>query len=455
VADRGSSALFYLVVALAPLPLGSIEPAMVAIWCVVLGATVILASALEIRTPQLVFIGLAAVLALMYGVVLHEQLSVHPWFASPHPIWKETAELLQIPIEPSVSIARNQPLFAIGAPLAALLSFLSGLLVSANRGRAHQLLSVIGWSGVAYAIYGITLALVDPATGIFRVSPIPLTSTLVNRNTAAVYFGACSAIWLLLVCERIRQRVLDERSNRDLTRIDRQQLWWLVQFLLLLTMMVICLLATFMTGSRAGVSVSLLGFVVAVVGFFYRDLVGRRGVFIAVGAGCGLALLTLYFLAGNVVARFFKDGLIDHTRLSLYRSTLRMIADRPWFGTGLGTFASAFPAHRSDDISMYGIYDRAHSALLELAAEGGLPLASIVVIGWMIAFGVLAHGVRTRRRDRIIPAAALSVGLLAALHSLIDFSLQIPGCAIAVFGLLGAGIAQSLLRSDTYAPSKG
>ena len=303
VADRGSCALFYLVVALAPLPLGSTEPAMVAIWCVVLGVTVILASVLEIRTPQLVFIGLAAVLASMYGVVLHEQLSVHPWFASPHPIWKETAELLQIPIEPSVSIARNQPLFAIGAPLAALLSFLSGLLVGANRSRAHQLLKVIAWSGVAYAIYGIAFALVDPATGIFRVRPIPLTSTFVNRNTAAVYFGACSAIWLLLVCERDPTTRPNERSNRDLTRIDRQQLW-LAQFILLLTMMVICLLATFMTGSRAGVSVSLLGFVVAVVGFLYRDLVGRRGVFIAVGAGCGLALLTLYFLAGNVVARF-------------------------------------------------------------------------------------------------------------------------------------------------------
>jgi O-antigen ligase len=441
--------LFYLVVALAPLPLGSIEPATVAIWCVVLGATVILASVLEIRTPQLVFIGLAAVLALMYGVVLHEQLSVHPWFASPHPIWKETAELLQIPIEPSVSIARNQPLFAIGAPLAALLSFLSGLLVGANRSRAHQLLKVIAWSGVAYAIYGIAIALVDPATSIFRVSPIPLTSTLVNRNTAAVYFGACSTIWLLLVCEQI----LNKRSNREMTWINHQQLW-LAQFVLLLTMMVICLLATFMTGSRAGVSISLLGFVVAVVGFLYRDLVGRRGVLIAVGAGCGLALLTLYFLAGNVVARFYHDGLIDHTRLSLSRSTLRMIADHPWFGTGLGTFASAFPAYRSDDISMWGIWD-ANSTLLELAAEAGLPLAGVVVIGWMIAFGVLAHGVRTRRRDRIIPAAALSVGLLAALHSLVNFSLEIPGFAIVVFGLLGAGIAQSFSRSDTYAPSKG
>ena len=454
VADRGSCALFYVVVALAPLPLGSTEPAMVAIWCVVLGATVILASVREIRTPQLVFIGLAAVPALMYGVVLHEQLSVHPWFASPHPIWKETAELLQIPIEPSASIARNQPLFAIGAPLAALLSFLSGLLVGANRSRAHQLLSVIAWSGVAYAIYGVAFALVDPATGIFRVRPIPLTSTFVNRNTAAVYFGACSVIWLLLLCERMRRQVLNQYSSKDSIRVNDPRLL-LGQLILLLTMMVICLLATFMTASRAGVSVSLLGFVVAVVAFFYRDLAGRRGVFIAVAAGCSVALLTLYFLAGNVVARYYEQGLMDHTRLSLYRSTLRMILDHPWFGTGLGTFALAFPAYRSDEISMYGIYDRAHSTLLELAAEAGLPLAGIVVIGWMIAFGVLAHGVRTRRRDRIIPAAALSVGLLAALHSLVDFSLQIPGFAIVVFGLLGVGVAQSFSSPESFVISKG
>jgi hypothetical protein len=479
VADRGACTLFYLVVALAPLPVSSIEPETVAIWCVILGVAVILASLLELRTPQLVFIGLAAGLAAAYGIVLHEQLSVHPWFASPHPIYNETAEMLEMPIEPSASIARNQPLFAIGTPLAGLLSFLCGLMVGTDRSHARRLLEVIAWSGAAYAIYGIALALVDPATGAFRVRPIALTSTVVNRNTAAVYFGACSAIWLLLVCEQFRQFVLNERSGRDLSLINHQSSWlaqrilllilnerggkdltlinhqplWLVQHILLLTMMVICLLATVMTGSRAGVGLSLLGFVVAVVGFLYRDLEGRRGVFVAVGAGCGLALLTLVVLAGNVVARL-DEGLIDHTRLSLYRSTLRMILDHPWFGTGLGTFASAFPAYRSDNVSMYGIYETAHSTLLEIAAEAGLPLAGIVVIGWMIAFGVLGHGVRTRRKDRIIPAAALSVGLVAVLHSLVDFSMQAPGFAIVMLGLVGAGISQSW-KPDSYAISEG
>jgi hypothetical protein len=72
-----------------------------------------------------------------------------------------------------------------------------------------------------------------------------------------------------------------------------------------------------------------------------------------------------------------------------------------------------------------------------------------------IGLGVLAHGVRTRRRDRIIPAAALSVGLLAALHSLVDFSLQIPGFAIVVFGLLGVGVAQSFSSPESLVISKG
>jgi O-antigen ligase len=440
--EGGSSTLFYLVVALAPLPLGSTEPATVAFWCVVLGVAVILASLLELRRPQLIFIGLMVVLGAAYGIVLHEQLSLHPWFASPHPIWKETSELLGVPIEPSVSIARNQPLFAVGAPLAAMLSFLCGLIVCGNRVRAHRLLKVIAWSGAAYAVYGIALAFVDPVTNALRVRPIPLVSTFVNRNTAADYFGACSVIWMLLICERIRRRLPKKGISGGPMRVKHPRLWS-AQLILRLALMFICLLATFMTNSKAGVGLCLLSLVIAVIAFFYRALPGPRGVFLAVAAGCGVALLSLQFLAGNVVARFNEQGFIDRTRLSLYRSTLRMIADHPWFGTGLGTFNWAFPAYRSDDISMYGIYDRAHSTLLEIAAEAGLPMASLVVIGWMIAFGVLAHGVRTRRRDRIIPAAAMSVALLAVLHSLVDFSLQIPGFAIVVFGMLGAGVAQS------------
>jgi hypothetical protein len=73
----------------------------------------------------------------------------------------------------------------------------------------------------------------------------------------------------------------------------------------------------------------------------------------------------------------------------------------------------------------------------------GLPLTGVVVLGWISAFGVLARGIRVRRRDEIIPLSAFSVALIANLHSWIDFSLQISGFAVVVMVLAGAGLAQS------------
>ncbi|UFX43065.1 hypothetical protein HAP47_0028075 [Bradyrhizobium sp. 41S5] len=78
-----------------------------------------------------------------------------------------------------------------------------------------------------------------------------------------------------------------------------------------------------------------------------------------------------------------------------------------------------------------------------LASDGGMLMAGAVVIAPLAAFGVLAHGVRTRRRDVIVPLAALCASAAGALHSMIDFSLQITGYAVVIAALLGAGLSQS------------
>ncbi len=100
--------------------------------------------------------------------------------------------------------------------------------------------------------------------------------------------------------------------------------------------------------------------------------------------GGAVALVLLQFMGGVVSNRFDVTGLADEGRFAAYRSTLRMIADFPWFGTGLGTFAWSFPAYRSPDVSMWGVWDIAHSTPLELAAEVGLPLAGAVCLGWAV-----------------------------------------------------------------------
>ena len=208
-------------------------------------------------------------------------------------------------------------------------------------------------------------------------------------------------------------------------------------------MLLLCLAAMLMTNSRAGIVLSLMALIVAFAGFFYRDLPRRGGVAAALVIGGVIALVFLQILGGNVSGRFDVHGLSDKGRLDIYRSTLRMIADHPWFGTGLGTYVWSLPAYRSANFSMWGVWDRAHSTPLELAADLGVPLAGLIGLSWLIVLAVMIRGVRIRRHDLIVPDGALAIAILSLTHSVIDFSLQIPGYAIIVFALVGAGLAQS------------
>jgi O-antigen ligase len=219
-------------------------------------------------------------------------------------------------------------------------------------------------------------------------------------------------------------------------------------------MLLLCLLAMFMTGSRAGVVLSLFALVLAFTTYFRRHLPRRTGWVTALAGGGVIALILLQTMGGQVSARFDLQGLATEDRLETYKATLRMIADHPWFGTGQGTFAYAFPAYRSPNASMLGVWDLAHSTPLEVAADMGVPLAALVVAVWMVIFAVLIRGTLVRRRSLISPVAALAIGALATLHSLIDFSLQMPGYAIVVLALVGAGLVQSFSERRDGAESK-
>jgi O-antigen ligase len=213
-------------------------------------------------------------------------------------------------------------------------------------------------------------------------------------------------------------------------------------------MLFVCVSAMFMTASRAGVLVSLMILVLTFMIYFSRDM--RRGnVVLAALIGCiGTSLLLLQVLGGNVGGRIDTLGFSDGGRLAGYRSTLKIIADNPWFGTGLGTFAAAFPHYRSD-ISMWGVWDIAHDTPLELASEMGIPFTLLVAIAWIAALVVLSLGLRGPRRSMVVPLSALAVSLIALLHSLIDFSLQITGYSIIVFALLGLGLSQAMRRTTS------
>jgi O-antigen ligase len=444
---RVASWLLFAVVALAPLPFGSTEPAAIAFWCIALGLVAIAAPLEELRKPHLVLLGCAAVVVVAYAIVLYVQLASlqGPWLGLADPMWGVAYEALHTHLNSSASITRNEPYFSLGSPLVCMLALISGFLFSTDRARARGLLWVFAVSGTFYAAYGIADHLFDPSRILWRTKTAyfdSVTATFVNRNTAAVYFGSSAIVCLMLVCERIRQVLPRPFAWR--TTMEWAFSKMPPDIVTMLGILLVCLAATLMAGSRAGSILSLIALIIAFIICFYRDLPRHWHMVAAAAAGCAVAAVLLQLMGEDLNARFDARGLADDGRLATWKATLHLIAQHPWFGTGQGTFVWSFPPYRSADVSMWGVWDRAHNILLELAAEMGIPLAGLVAAGWMVIFAVLTYGIRVRRRDLIIPVSSLAVAFLAVVHSLIDFSLEIPGYSIPVFALVGAGLAQSL-----------
>ena len=437
--------IFFIVVAGAPFPFGSDDPSSIAFWCMLLGISCILLALGSERLKRLQIVILFAIggLAGLYAFVLHEQLADRPWLAPYLPIWSQTASMLGIRIQYSASIVRGEPFFAIGPTIANTLALVCGLFVGSADGRAHRVLKVVGWSGLTYALYGLFGFFLEPTQILWRDKQYylgSLTGTFINRNTAAAYFGSSALIWLCILIRGIRHhlgaRVGSWRTvpRRLLIEPPKSAAVWFAAWFF-------CVAAMFLTVSRAGVAVSLFAMVIVTTIYFRKDVPKRYGIGVFAIIVAGVAVLLLQFMGGAVSNRFDLQGLADEGRLAAYASTLNIIADHPWFGTGLGTFRWAFMAYRSSTISMQGLWDIAHDTPLELAAEGGIPLALVVCGAWTIAFGLLMRSARAGGRQGLVALAALGVSLIGVLHSTIDFTLQIPGYSIPMFGLLGSALA--------------
>jgi O-antigen ligase len=445
LAGRVAAGILYCALAFPPFLFGAREPSTVAAWCALLGAGLVVAPLDRLERGHWFALGGLAFVTLCFGFVLHEQLSDYPWIAPFNPIWEKASEALGKQLAPSVSIVRGEPFYALGHPLANMLALVLGIIVGVDSDRARRGVRVMAWAGVGYAVYGIMAFLFDPTAILWREKTVylgSLTGTFINRNTAAAYFGSCAAVWFVLLMAAVRRSL--PRGPIEWKRVPHHLLVDTRRDVLIrFVMLFVCLAAMFMTNSRGGALVSLAVMIMGFMMYFARELTWR-GFGIALVGCIVMGLLLLQMLGGKIGSRIDFQGLSDAGRLSAYRSMLQIIADNPWFGTGLGTFAAAFPAYRRADISMKGVWGIGHSTPLEFASEMGLPLTAVVALAWATALAVLLLTLRGRRKTITAPLSALVVALIALLHSSIDFSLQISGYSIGVFALLGLGISRAI-----------
>jgi len=163
--------------------------------------------------------------------------------------------------------------------------------------------------------------------------------------------------------------------------------------------------------------------------------------------GGGLLVVLILVVAGS--AFLHKLSLLldagNLNRAVIWRASIEALLDSPWLGWGLGSYNDIYAIHQPPTITQPN--DKAHSTPLEFLVEmgivGGIPALAVCLIPWGICLiGAL------RRRQRQLPALVFSVVAVAILHSLIDFSLQMPAIGFVVSALLGVGWAHAFTSNE-------
>jgi O-antigen ligase len=427
----------------APLPLGSTDTIWICIWTALLAISLVTAD-LESTTLDDFYLLLPLFFALVVvGAVVALQISPDPSFGPVNSVWQAVRENLGVATPGRISATANGPWLAFGYPLLFVLAFVRAFLIATNSDDAHRLLRILAWAGFCYALYGILAQLLDPNSLLFRHKDAYVgfaTGTFVNRNTAATFWGSCAILFLLPLLRLIYRS--DRPSSPPSQEVAALIGYHLSSSRALATGFGVCVLAVAMTGSRAGLLLSLATFLLASALFLTPlriDNFRRWGLLL----GSVVAALVLLQLIGGIVAgRILVYGLIDEQRLTVYRTTYGIIREHPLLGIGYGNFEAVFPAYRPAELGSLGLWDRAHSTPLELAVELGLPAAALIFAVSLWCLYQMLRGSLRRRRDRYIPIIGASVAILGFLHSSIDFSLQIPGFGVFFAAITGCGLAQ-------------
>ncbi|MDB6113139.1 MAG: O-Antigen ligase [Lacunisphaera sp.] len=120
------------------------------------------------------------------------------------------------------------------------------------------------------------------------------------------------------------------------------------------------------------------------------------------------------------IATAANEGTLN-SRLTLYRDTWRMAAEKPWFGWGLDSYAHVFRIFNSQRTAetwwWIPFYAKAHSDWLQSLAEVGFIGTALVALLVLLPL----RAVRWRQVDSILPRYLLAGNALVLLYAWLEF----------------------------------
>ncbi|VAX20096.1 hypothetical protein MNBD_NITROSPINAE04-2435 [hydrothermal vent metagenome] len=439
-----------VLVSLAPLPLGGNRPLPWSLMAMLVGVLLIVWSSTVIakKETHLVFIKgvwvcvVLFVLASLWAALQTSSVLPESWS---HPLWNESSKALGEPLTGYISLDT----FKSSTALMRLLSyggvFWISLQLCRSSRRARLMYLTLASAGFVYASYGLIVYLGKFNTILWYEKWAyldDLTSVFVNRNSFATYAG------LTLICAIaiFMDDLIKERSfgfsNKYTIRVLLEKLskrWWI--YLILIFTVTTALL---LSHSRGGLISAISGIVI-----FFLVLAGAESrerwkvsivliIFAIMGA--------VFSISGQGTVNRMYSALSDaKIRQNFNEQSMQAITAEPWLGYGYGTYENVAPMFRDDIFHPFVL--AAHNTYLENIMDLGTPaaLALFLSIGGL---GLIClRGVFTRRRNVVYPCAGLAATALISVHSLVDFSLQMPAVAITYSAIMGVACAQSFSSS--------
>lgn len=362
-----------------------------------------------------------------------------------HPLWKESAGVLKIPLRGAISISPEDSFYGLDRLVTYIAVGLLGFVLGQDPSRARRLAQALWLAGATICAYGL-IVYVFGAHKILWFDKWAyeddLTATFVNRNHFAVYADLVLTSGVALIIQSFRE---DVQTRRQSARAAALRAWLLNEGAPKVYLLIFVFLCIVLSHSRAGL-------VLAVVGpgsyvFFYQIYLKawRRAIAAALSAFFVLALAVL--AAWHYSDRFallFNDY-SSFDRLTVYRLTLDALRDNLWLGYGLDGFQAVFRLYQRGMIMEFA---RAHSDYLESLLDLGLPAGFLLWCAIGLLVSGLVRGVTHRRRHGMFPALGLAASVIVLSHAAVDFSMQIPGVVFPWAALVGSGLAQSWRRSE-------
>lgn len=443
-AQLAAAAFFGLcaLVSLAPLPLGSARPLAWDLMGLATAGLLILAALVgpgpgsvswrSLLGPLVLFLA-----SLAWGAVQIARWTPEAWHNG---LWAVVGEGLGTRSTGAVAIDRTAAL----AHLLRLLSyagvFYLAVLLCRDAKRALAARKVAMLSGSAYALYGLIAYWAGNGTILWLAKWAyvdDLTGPFVNRNSFATYLGLCLLAGLCHVMDNF-ERLRPDGTWRSRLLVFASyasaRIWMFIVLFVLST-------ALMLTHSRGGLLAALAGLFALLLAISRAPSLARYRRVGIVALPLLLLVLGIVISGGATLERIATADLDNDSRIALYRLTTEAIADHPWLGTGLGSFASVFRLYQTE--ALPGYYDLAHNDYLQNLLELGIPaaLALFAAVLWIVV--LCLRGVRARRRDALHPCLGVGATALVALHSFFDFSLQIPAVTVMYMFILGTAVAQS------------